>query len=57
MALFIGNQRVVITSGNENYNLNFYVYTPITNGVPLLSSDGMLLQDTNGLYLTVKEDE
>ena len=57
MALFIGNQRVVITSGDENYNLNFYSSVPVTNGMRLLSSDGYILKDANGLYLTTEEED
>lgn len=30
---------------------------PITNGIRLLSSEGYILTDSNGLYLTAKEDK
>ena len=31
--------------------------TPIVNGIKILSSDNFILKDSNGVYLTAKEDE
>ena len=57
MALYLGSEKVKINLDGILYNLNLYSEKPITNGIMLLSSDGYILKDLNGLYLTVKEDE
>lgn len=56
MALYLGNQKIKINLNNIVYNLNLY-QSPITGGIRLLTSNGIILKDKNGLYLTVKEDK
>lgn len=58
MALYLGSsdQQKVILDGVV-YRFNLFTSAPITNFIRLLSSDNYTLKDTNGLYLTVKEDE
>jgi hypothetical protein len=57
MALYIGAKKVRINLDGIAYYLNLFSKTPITNGVRLLSSEGYILKDSNGLYLTTKEEK
>lgn len=57
MALYLGGNALKININDIKYNLNLFSTTPIVNGVLLLSSDNYILKDSNGLYLTAKEDE
>lgn len=57
MALYLGSNRQKISLGSVISCLNFYTTTTIVNGIALLSSDGYMLKDSNGLYLTAKESE
>ena len=57
MALYLGSEKVKINLNGVVYNLNLFSTTPILNGVLLLSSEGYILKDANGIYLTAKEDE
>ena len=57
MALYLNNEKVKINLDGLTYYLNLFSKTPITNGVRLLSSDGYILKDANGLYLTTKEEK
>ena len=57
MALYSGNEKVSVILGNTKMNLQFYTSILVTNGVMLKSSDNFILKDSNGLYITVKEDE
>ena len=41
----------------KTYSLNILIKTIITEGALILSSDDYILQDSNELYLTIKEDE
>jgi hypothetical protein len=57
MALYVGGiKRKVILNGNV-YSMNIYSSTPITNGIKLLTSEGYILVDLNGLYITAKDVE
>lgn len=58
MALYLGGggQQKVVVNGVV-YRFNLYSSTPITNHIRLLSSDNYILKDSNGLYLTAKEDK
>lgn len=58
MALYVGSEekRKVILDGVV-YRFNLFTTVPITNFIRLLSSDNYTLKDSNGLYLTVKEDK
>ena len=58
MALYLGtSEKLKINLDNVVYYLNLFSEVPITNGVRLLSSDGYIFKDSNGLYLTVKSDD
>lgn len=58
MALYLGSsEKLKINLNNIAYYLNLYSNPPITNCVRLISSDGYVLKDSNGLYLTFKEGE
>lgn len=57
MALYLGNSKVKINLNDIVYCLNLASTPPITNGIKLLSSDGYILKDINGLYLIAKESE
>lgn len=58
MALYVGSEekRKVILDGVV-YRFNLFTTAPITNFIRLLSLDNYTLKDSNGLYLTVEEDE
>lgn len=56
MALYLGENKVKISLDNITYYLNLFSERPITNGVRLLSSEGYILKDFNGLYLTTEEE-
>lgn len=57
MALYLGSNLTKINLNNTIYHLNLFSSNIILNGIKLLSSEGYTLRDTNGLYLTAKEDE
>ena len=57
MALYLGNNKIKINLNNVIYSLKLFSETPIVNGIKLLSSEGYILKDSNGLYLTAKEDK
>ena len=57
MALYFGKNRVKINLDRNVYYLNLFPIMPITTGIRLLSSEGYILRDSNGLYLTTKESE
>ena len=57
MALYLGNsEKLKINLDSVRYYLNLYSKTPITNGVRLLSTEGYILKDANGLCITTKEE-
>ena len=59
MALHLGSSNVKLNIGGIARKLSIYTpsETPILNGTMLLSSEGYILKDSQGLYLTTKEDE
>lgn len=60
MGLYLGSsKKLKINLNNVKYYLNFYSSSFITNGSVLLSKEGYVLKDCNGLYLTTitKEGE
>lgn len=57
MAIYVGDKKQQIKIGDQKCYLNFFTTVSIVNGIQLLSKDGYVLKDSNGLYLTVKEDE
>ena len=56
MALYLGNEKVKLNLNYRTYYLNLNTGTIIVNGVLLASVDDYILKDSNGLYLTVKEE-
>lgn len=57
MAIYVGSsKKLKIKVNDTTCSMKIFSETPITNGVRLLSSDGYILQDSNGVYLTTKED-
>lgn len=57
MALHLGSEKVKLNLNGVLYNLNLYSSTPIVEIIRLLSSEGYILKDSNGLYLVPKESE
>jgi hypothetical protein len=57
MALYLGDNKVKINLNGTVCSLNLFSSNLILNGVLLLSSEGYILRDSNGLYLTTKESE
>lgn len=55
MALYLGGNKVKININNVKYSMKFFSETLITNGIRLLSSEGYILKDSNGVYITAKE--
>ena len=57
MALYLGSNKVKVNMNEIQYSIHA-VSTPINfEGVRLLTSDGFILKDKNGIYITAKEDE
>ncbi len=58
MALYLGNDKVKLKVILDNipYVLTLYSRKIITNGVLLTSSNQQVLEDSNGMYLTTKEN-
>ena len=58
MALYLGGDEIKrkVILNNIVYYFKLFTSTPMTNGIRLLSSDNYTLKDTDGLYLTAKED-
>lgn len=58
MALYFGSsEKLKVNLDGIKYYLNLYSKNPITNGIRLLSSEKYILKDSNGLYITAKEDK
>ena len=57
MALYLGNDKVKVNLNGLLYDVNFHSEIPITNDIRLLSSEGYILKDSNGLYLTAKKED
>lgn len=55
MVLHFGSDKVKINIGNVTYRLN--MFSTITNGVKLLSSEGYTLKDSDCRYLTYKDGD
>ena len=52
MAIHANGIRHGLTLGGFTFNVELYSDTPITNGIILLTSDGDILKDDNGIYAT-----
>jgi hypothetical protein len=57
MPLYLGTEQVKINLDDIIYHLNLFTNVIMINNPKLLSSDNFVLQDSNGLYITVKEDD
>ena len=58
MALYLGSGgKVKLNFAGLAHSLTLFSGNLILNGVMLLSYNGSILKDSNGLYLTVKESE
>lgn len=58
MALYLGSsEKLNLRLGNAVCLINLFSEIPITNGIRRLSSEGYILKDSNGLYITTKEGE
>jgi hypothetical protein len=58
MALRLGNsEKLKVILNGVVYHLDLYSNPIITNWIRLLSSDDYILRDSNGIYLTVMDDE
>ena len=58
MALYLGgSERQRIILNNVVYRINLLSTIPTIIGIRLLSSEGCILKDSNGVYLTSKESE
>lgn len=56
MVLHLGSKKVILTFENQKNNLIIPTKIVIPNNI-LLSLDGYVLKDSNGLYLISKEEE
>jgi hypothetical protein len=56
MALYLGGQRVNVKLGSSDRLIEFYSSTLITNGIRLLTSEDLLVKDSNGLYITLEKE-
>lgn len=58
MGLYLGNsEKLKIRINNVVYTLNLFSEVPITNFAKILSLEGFMLKDSNGVFLTVEEDD
>lgn len=57
MPLYLGDKQVQINFNGSPYQLNLITLGAIIDGIFLLSSDGFILQDYDGVYLTAKEGD
>ena len=56
MAIYLGGEKVKIILGNNIYIMNILSTSPTIEEIRLLSSEGYILKDLNGLYLIAEED-
>jgi len=61
MALYVGTKKVKINFGATKENTQNTIYKlwmgePIFVGLHLKTSDGKIIKDSKGLYLTVKKE-
>ena len=58
MALYLGNSgKQKINANNTICRLIILSPSPVLNNIMLLSFDNYILKDSNGVYLTAKEEE
>lgn len=58
MAIYLGSsEKLNLNVDGVTCYINLFFETPAINKIKLLSFDGYLLKDSNGVYLIAKEDE
>lgn len=58
MAIYFGGKKCALILGSDGtFCINIDFPTPTITGIMLKSLDNYILKDSQGLYLTVKEDE
>jgi len=58
MALYLGNSnKLKLVLNGSAYSMKAFPKTTTTDYIKLLSSDSYVLKDSNGVYLTTKEDK
>ena len=57
MGLYLGSKKKKLKFNGTICSMNITPAPTIFNGIRLLSSEGYILKDLNGLYLTAKEDK
>ena len=58
MGLYLGSgEKLKLNIGNTVCNLIIPATTSMLNDIILLSSDNYILKDSNGVYLTIREDK
>ena len=57
MGVYLGTNKVRVIMDGVLYDLHIAEVAPVITGIKLLSSDGYVLKDLNGLYITTKEGE
>lgn len=56
MALYLGSDVIKINLNGVAYRLNLFSTVPISDAIRLLSSDGYILKDSTGVYITAKSE-
>lgn len=58
MALYLDGEKLKVNLDGKIYRFNLLpdTYEPVISGIKLLSSEGYILKDINGTYLTVLDD-
>ena len=57
MGLYLGAEKLKLNCGGVPVVMNIASTGPMTNGIKLVSSEGHILKDLNGVYLTVEEGD
>jgi hypothetical protein len=57
MALYLGSNKLKANMNGIAYCLNLFSSIAVNNGIRLLSSEGYVLKDANGIYLIPKESD
>ena len=57
MALYFGNDKRKICLDGIDYSAKLFSEVDIIDGIMMLSSEGSILKDSTGAYLTVKKGE
>ena len=58
MALYLDGKKLKVNLDGKIYRFNLLpdTYEPVIAGIKLLSSEGYILKDINGIYLTTFDD-